>query len=258
MVASVKKPYKRKLIFYFLSFFTFTMAANVQDYSPINSLQKMVDNIPNGNGSSSGSQKKHKKHKKKENMPPPLPPPPPPPPPPSTLPQLQTTPDFAPNDLLKEMGFDISPTTTTRTSSNSTVSPTSLTTTMDEKKYDLNICLFPPINLELFQAISNREWYVKCPFSRECGVFAHRTMQNAYMCVLNRKVHDTYRNLKGTVMCECNSHASLRVSESPSNPGRPFFGCRNRGGCRFFQWADVGFTKKNEELQKLFKEYGRF
>ena len=103
-------------------------------------------------------------------------PPPPPPPPPSTLPQLQTTRDFAPNELLKEMGFDISPTTT---SSNSTVSPTTLTTTMDKKKYDLNICLFHLINLELFQAISNGEWYVKCPFSRECGVFAHRTMQNA-------------------------------------------------------------------------------
>ena len=40
--------------------------------------------------------KKHKKHKKKENMPPP-----------SNLPQLQTTPAFAPNELLKEMGFDI-------------------------------------------------------------------------------------------------------------------------------------------------------
>ena len=68
----------------------------------------------------------------------------------------------------------------------------------------------------------------------------------------------SYRNFKRTVMCECNSQASLRVSESPSNPGRPFFGCCNKDGCRFFQWADVGFTKKNEKLQKLFKEYGRF
>ena len=153
------------------------------------------------------------------------------------------------------MGFVISPTTT---SSNSTVSPTTLTTTTDEKKYDLNICPFHLISLELFQAISNREWYVKCPFSRECGVLAHRTMQNAYMAVLNRKVHETYRNLNGTVMCEYSIQASLRVSESGLNPGRPFFACRNKDGCRFFQWADVGFTKKNEELQKLFKEYGRF
>ena len=53
------------------------------------------------------------------------------------------------------MGFDISPTT----SSNSTVSPTTVTI-MDEKQYDLNICLFHPCKLELFQALSNMEWYV--------------------------------------------------------------------------------------------------
>ena len=119
------------------------MATNMQDYSPINSLQKMVDTIPNGNVSSSGSEKKKaQKNKKKENMPPP-----------STLPQLQTTPAFAPNELLKEMGFDIS--STTFTSSYSTVSPTTVTI-MDEK-YDLNICLFHLCNLELFQAMSNME-----------------------------------------------------------------------------------------------------
>ena len=91
-----------------------------------------------------------------------------------------------------------------------------------EKQYDFNSCLFHPCKLELFQALSNMEWYVKCPFSRECGVFAHRNMQNAYMGVLNRKVHDTYRKLNGTIMFECNCQASLKVSQSPLNPGRPF------------------------------------
>ena len=221
------------------------MATSMQDYSPINSLQKMVDTIPNGNVSSSGSEKKKaQKNKKKENMPPP-----------STLPQLQTTPAFAPNELLKEMGFDIS--STTFTSSYSTVSPTTVTI-MDEKKYDLNICLFHLCNLELFQAISNMQWYIKCPFSRECVMFTHRNEQNSYMGVLNRKVHKTYRKLKGTVMCECNNQASLKVSRSAQNPGRPFFACRSKDGCRFFQWADVGFIKKNEQLQQQFKEYGRF
>ena len=222
------------------------MATSIQDYSPINSLQKMVDTIPVNNVNSSGSEKKkkHKKHKKETMAPPP---------PPSTLPQLQTTSDFRPNELLYEMGFDISPTN----SSNSTVS-LATATIVDEKQYDLNSCLFHSCKLELFQALSNMEWYVKCPFSRECGVFAHRTMQNAYMSVLNRRVHDTYRKLDRTVMCECNCQASLKVSESGLNPGRPFFACRNRGGCRFFQWADVRFTKRNKELQKLFKEYGKF
>ena len=137
------------------------------------------------------------------------------------------------------------------------MSPTTVTI-MDEKQYDLNSYLFHPCKLELFQALSNMEWYLKCPFSQECGVFAHRNMQNAYMGVLNRKVHNTYRKLSGTIMCECNCQASLKVSQSPLNPGRPFFACRNKDGCRFFQWADVGFTKKNEQLQKLFKEYGKF
>ena len=175
------------------------MATSMQDYSPINSLQKMVGTIPVNNVNSSGSEKKStKKHKKKENMAPP--------PPPSTLPQLQTTPDFKPNELLKEMGFDISP---TNSSCNSTVSPTTITI-VDEKQYDLNSCLFHPCKLELFQALSNMEWYTKCPFSRECGVFVHRTMQNAYMGVLNRRVHDTYRKLNGTVMCEFNCQASFK------------------------------------------------
>ena len=93
--------------------------------------------------------KKHKKPKKKEKKnilpPPPLPSPP------------QTTSEFAPHELLKEMGFDPSPT------SHSDVSPTTLTAVMDEKKYDLNICLFHLTALELFQAMSNKEWYVKMP-----------------------------------------------------------------------------------------------
>ena len=143
------------------------------------------------------------------------------------------TSDFRPNELLKDMGFDISP---TNSSSNSTVSPATATI-VDEKQYDLNSCLFHPCKLELFQALSNMEWYVKCPFSRECGVFAHRTMQNAYMSVLNRRVHDTYRKLDGTVMCECNCQASLKVSQSPLNPGRPFFTCRilSMGRCKIHQ-----------------------
>ena len=139
------------------------MATIRQDYSPIDSLQKMVDNIPN----CGGDRKKHKKHKKdkKEQVPQ------------QPLQPQQTTSDFAPDELLKEMGFDISPSTS---STGSSVSPTSITM-MDEKKYDLNICLFHNCNLELFQAVSNMEWYVKCPFTRECGLFTHRNEQNSYM-----------------------------------------------------------------------------
>ena len=33
---------------------------------------------------------------------------------------------------------------------------------------------------------------------------------------------------------------------------------RNEGQGERNNWADVRFTKRNEELQKLFKEYGKF
>ena len=146
----------------------------------------------------------------------------------------------------------MSPSTSSSTSSSTT------THVMDEKTYDLNLCLFHNCNLELFPAKSIMEWFIKYTFSNTCGLFSHRNEENAYMGVLNRKVHDIYRKLKGEVRCECNNQASLKVSKSAFKPGRPFFACRNNGGCRFFQWADVGFTVKNEQLQKNLKEHGRF
>ena len=72
------------------------MAAIRQDYSPIDSLQKMVINLSNGGGSDRKKHKKHKKDKKEQVPQQPLQP-------------LQKTSDFAPNELLKEMGFHISP-----------------------------------------------------------------------------------------------------------------------------------------------------
>lgn len=164
----------------------------------------MVDDIP------STDKKKHKKHKKdkKERMEtsPPVP----------NL-DLHTSPDFAPNELLTELEFDVSPSTSSSTSSSTT------THVMDEKTYDLNLCLCHNCNLELFQAKSNMEWFIKCPFSNTCGLFSHRNEENAYVGVLNRKVHNIYRKLKGEVRCECNNQASLKVSKSAFNPGRLFF-----------------------------------
>ena len=94
------------------------MASIRQNYSLIDSLQRMVDDIPNSD------KKKRKKHKKErtEMVP-------------QTLQQLQTTTAFTPNELLKEMGFDVSPTNSSSHSSNSPIS----ITVMDEKKYDLNM-----------------------------------------------------------------------------------------------------------------------
>lgn len=88
------------------------MASIGQNYYPIDSLQRMVDDMPNSD------KKKHEKNKKDKKERTGMVP--------QTLQQLQTTPAFAPNELLKEMGFDVSPTTS---SSHSSGSPTSI---MDE------------------------------------------------------------------------------------------------------------------------------
>lgn len=84
------------------------MASIKQSYSPINSLQKMVDDIP------STDKTKHKKHKedKKERM--------------ETSPPISnidphTSSDFAPNELLTELGFDVSQSTSSSTRSTTTM-----------------------------------------------------------------------------------------------------------------------------------------
>ena len=98
------------------------------------------------------------------------------------------TSDFRPNELLKEIGFDISP---TNSSSNSTVSPTTVTI-VDEKQYDLNSCLFHPCKLELFQALSNMagllcntgKWAItSCPFVSETIASSIRCASTFYNMV---------------------------------------------------------------------------
>ena len=48
------------------------------------------------------------------------------------------------------------------------------------------------------------------------------------------------------MMCDCEEAVLLRVSKTETNPGRPYFVCRDRD-CRFFQWADVELPKKNKK-----------
>ena len=210
--------------------------------------------------------KKHKKHRKREHttpLPPPTPPPqPPPPPPPPPLPSsvdLQTTPDFKPGELFQAMGFDVSPSSSdTMRSPVSPVSPMTELAVVAEKEYDLNICLIHPPKLELFTGQLSKEYFVRCPFWKQCGVFCPRDKQNGYMAVLNKKVHQCYQQDFGQVKCQCNKQTALRISHSQLNPLRPFFTCRNKGGCPFFQWAGVEFTDKNAKLQQLLKDSGKF
>lgn len=179
----------------------------------------------------------------------------PPPPLPSSV-DLQTTPDFKPDELFQAMGFDVSP--SSLDTMRSPVSPMTELAVVAEKEYDLNICLFHPLKLELFTGQLSKEYFVRCPFWKQCGVFCPRDKQNGYMAVLNKKVHQCYQQDFGQVKCQCNKQTALRMSHSQLNPLRPFFTCRNKGGCPFFQWAGVEFTDKNAKLQQLLKDSGKF
>ena len=124
------------------------------------------------------------------------------------------------------MGFDVSPSSSdTMRSPVSPVSPMTELAVVAEKEYDLNICLFHPLKLELFTGQLSKEYFVRCPFWKQCGVFCPRDKQNGYMAVLNKKVHQCYQQDFGQVKCQCNKQTALRISHSQLNSLRPFFTC---------------------------------
>ncbi|KAG2692150.1 hypothetical protein I3760_08G039000 [Carya illinoinensis] len=81
--------------------------------------------------------------------------------------------------------------------------------------------------------------------------------------------------LRNNPMCTCGSPASLRISNTPRNPGRSFFGCSkyNSQGLphyNYFKWADsdsgherekelvkieINSLRNEEELQKTKAEF---
>nr|XP_009778798.1 PREDICTED: uncharacterized protein LOC104228094 [Nicotiana sylvestris] len=50
---------------------------------------------------------------------------------------------------------------------------------------------------------------------------------------------------KGLDICFCGFNAKLRISWSPRNSGRRFYGCKfdkDRGTCEYFRWYDEDFS----------------
>ena len=95
----------------------------------------------------------------------------------ATTVNTQTSPDFIPEELLTELGFDLSRTARTATSPWQWM-----------KKNDLTVCLFLRCNLAEFHAQSNMDWYIKYPMS-PCGLFSHKGYFQSYMEALIKKVH---------------------------------------------------------------------
>ncbi|CAA0841048.1 Unknown protein [Striga hermonthica] len=50
--------------------------------------------------------------------------------------------------------------------------------------------------------------------------------------------------------CYCRQPAQVRISKTPSNPGKKFHGCKNwnNGGCNFFRWEDEPDSSNNQVM----------
>ena len=82
----------------------------------------------------------------------------------------------------------------------------------------------------------------------QCPIFMHEDYVYHYMSNVCGRLHESYLKRKRPLICGCEEAVSLRVSKTETNPGRPYFVCRDRD-CRFFQWADVALSKKNKNKQ---------
>ena len=118
-----------------------------------------------------------------------------------------------------------------------------------EKKHDLTICPFHRCKLTTFEAWKTKEVYIKCSVDT-CCLFTHMSNVIDYMKTINQTVHKSYVNSGCNLKCDCKGPVTVRVSRSEKNPVRPYFGCKDSKGCRFFQWADIQLSLKNEEKQK--------
>ena len=80
--------------------------------------------------------------------------------------------------------------------------------------------------------------YIRCFNWKECVFLCPEENINGY-CIYDRvvpeyKVCEDDKPLK----CKHMDTPTLRVSQSVNNPFRPYFTCRRKEMCRYFQWAD--------------------
>ncbi|KAJ7385221.1 hypothetical protein OS493_017602 [Desmophyllum pertusum] len=121
--------------------------------------------------------------------------------------------------------------------------------TVQEKKHDFTVCPFHRCKLTTFTAWKSKEVYIKCSVDT-CCLFSHMDIVVDYMKTIHQKVHESYVTSGCNLKCDCKEPVTLRVSRSEKNPGRPYFGCQDTTGCRFFQWGDIPLSRKNEAKQK--------
>ena len=81
--------------------------------------------------------------------------------------------------------------------------------------------------------------YIRCVDWKLCPFFCREDSIHSYQeCLFNRVIPE-YKVHEGGQLPYCRHMdvATLKVSRSRKNPFRPYFTCRRKEMCRFFQWA---------------------
>jgi len=98
--------------------------------------------------------------------------------------------------------------------------------------------------LALLKSKANAQQFVKCKKGL-CGFFCRADQLADYLEVIESKVLVAHK--KAPPMCDDGLTATLAVSQSAANPGRPYFRCGQRQKCGFFEWGDREISRKVEK-----------
>ncbi|KAJ7383100.1 Class II abasic (AP) endonuclease [Desmophyllum pertusum] len=102
-------------------------------------------------------------------------------------------------------------------------------------------------NTEIFAAKSNGSKYVRC--MNECGFFCPAEDQVEYETMIKECVSPSFIG-NNAPKCQHDDRATLRMSKTKRNPGRPFFGCNKESKCDFFVWAGVPLVDAKPKVVK--------
>ena len=120
----------------------------------------------------------------------------------------------------------------------------------EEQKVEVRSPPCPFHDLPLPQYLSNQGWaYVKCP-QQPCAVFLDEKKSPEILAQLQAQKHPQLIAGTGTtedpnppLTCFCYEPLTLRVAQTPKNPGRLFLTCKTRQ-CRFFQWVNEPWSPR--------------
>lgn len=104
------------------------------------------------------------------------------------------------------------------------------------EKYNC-LCQGETKGLELFSSKKKGDQYIRCK-TAGCGFFTSTNELHNYLIVVDEKLLPDYKFYE-VPMCDHLMPATLSVSKSEKNPGRPYFKCGQREHCDYFQWGDT-------------------